>query len=271
MSIDQTKLLSLLNEVFNQQAKIRKGVEAVYFCPFCHHYKPKLEVNLNVQKWHCWTCNTSGMSFRSLFKKLNVARSYFTRLYDITKDKRLNIEAPDDIKKEHKQLPDTFIPLADGFWGGTYASPHRKSAMSYLRKRNVTDEDILRYNIGYAEAGEYQNRIIIPSYDKDGNLNFFSSRAFYEAMTMSHKLPDWSKDVIGFELFINWAEDITLVEGSFDALAIRKNAIPLFGKTHLIKLEEKDPSILGFGRISEIIQDSKPSDFHNIISMKLFE
>ena len=48
---------------------------------------------------------------------------------------------------------------------------------------------------------------------------------------MKYKNPPVSKDVIGFELFINWDEPIILCEGVFDAIAVKRNAIPLFGKT----------------------------------------
>ena len=313
MSIDQAKLLSLINEILNQQAKIRKGVEAVYDCPFCCHYKPKLEVNMETQKWHCWVCNTAGMSFRSFFKKLKVASTYYSRLYDITKDKRLNVEQADNIKKENRTLPPTFIPLAP-VWNHSSVNPHQKKAKYYLKNRGITDIDVMRYNIGYAEDGEYAGRIIIPSYDKDGSLNFFSSRAFYDSNSMKYKNPNWSKDIIGFELFVNWNEPITLVEGAFDALAVRQNVIPLFGKTmshtlkesiirygvyrvnvlldndarpdameiqdfltsqevnvHFIKLEDKDPSCLGFCKINKLIRESEPTDFCDLIAMKLFE
>ena len=39
-----------------------------------------------------------------------------------------------------------------------------------------------------------------------------------------------SKDTVCFEMFINWNEPIVLVEGVFDAIAIRRNVIPLLGK-----------------------------------------
>jgi hypothetical protein len=132
---------------------------------------------------------------------------------------------------------------------------------------------------------------------------------------MKYKLPPWSKDIVGFELFINWNEPITLVEGQLDGIAIRRNAIPLFGTTisdrlresiveygvwrvnivldndalksavrifdeieklkgydvdvHLITLKEKDPSQLGFQKVNEIIEQSKPFDFSDIIKMKM--
>ena len=72
----------------------------------------------------------------------------------------------------------------------------------------------------------------------DGELNYFVGRNIYDG-GMKYKNPPVSKDVIGFELFINWDEPIVLCEGSFDAMAIRRNAIPLFGKTIPKKLKMK--------------------------------
>ena len=85
------------------------------------------------------------------------------------------------------------------------------------------------YNIGYAESGEYSGMIIIPSYNEDGILNYFVSRAFYDS-NYKHKNPNVSKDIIGFDMIINWEKDLNIVEGAFDAIATGENTIPLFGK-----------------------------------------
>jgi hypothetical protein len=45
-----------------------------------------------------------------------------------------------------------------------------------------------------------------------------------------YKNPPISKDIVPFELFINWSSPLILVEGMFDALAVKRNAIPLLGK-----------------------------------------
>jgi len=86
--------------------------------------------------------------------------------------------------------------------------------------------------------GQYQNRIIIPSYDSEGILNYFVGRDFYKS-TMKYKNPPIQKDIIGFDLYVDWSEPIILCEGVFDAMAIKNNTIPLFGKTILPKLEKK--------------------------------
>ena len=52
-----------------------------------------------------------------------------------------------------------------------------------------------------------------------------------------------SKDTVCFEMFINWNEPIVLCEGVFDAIAVRRNVIPLLGKfpskTLVMRLVEK--------------------------------
>ena len=69
----------------------------------------------------------------------------------------------------------------------------------------------MKYNIGYCESGLFSNRVIIPSYDEDGKLNFFVGRDIYES-PMKYKNSSTTKDVVGFELFINWNEPIVLCE-----------------------------------------------------------
>jgi DNA primase len=73
--------------------------------------------------------------------------------------------------------------------------------------------------------------IIIPSYDAKGNLNYFISRNFNKNSSIKYKNPNISRDIIGLELFINWNVPIILCEGIFDAMAIKRNVIPLLGKT----------------------------------------
>ena len=110
--------------------------------------------------------------------------------------------------------------------------------MLFLKKRGITEQDIIRYNLGYCTEGQYQNRIIIPSYDENGRLNYFVGRDFYSS-TLKYKNPPIPKDVIGFDLYVNWSLPIILVEGVFDAMSVKSNSIPLFGKTILPRLYQK--------------------------------
>ena len=49
----------------------------------------------------------------------------------------------------------------------------------------------------------------------NGKLNYFVGRDFY-ASTLKYKNPPIPKDVIGFDLYVNWSLPIILVEGVFD-------------------------------------------------------
>ena len=148
-----------------------------------------------------------------------------------------NIDIDENEIKEKKEdvlnLPESFKPLWNG--GDSIVKRH---ALNYLYARGITEEDLLKYNIGYCDEGKYSNRIIIPSYDSDGKLNFYVGRDFYNN-TLKYLNSFTSKNVIGFDLFINWSEPIILCEGVFDAIAFKRNAIPLFGKTVSKKLEKK--------------------------------
>jgi len=227
---DAIELLTLLDNVLgNHKAQGRN--EYLFFCPFCSHHKSKLAVNIETGRWHCWVCETRGRSLISLLKKVNAPRSRIKQAASLLNE---NIQFADaDEPTKDLVLPSEFHPL----WKATkdYEARH---AMVYLKSRGVTMTDIMKYNIGYCSEGEYAYRIIIPSYDETGKLNFFTARA-YRDLKPPYRNPIGSKNIVGFESLISWNFPIVICEGPMDAIAIRRNAIPLFGKTLPEKLLEK--------------------------------
>ena len=224
------RLIQLLESVLAKGNHNHKKSEISFKCPFCPHHKKKLNINLLNQKWHCWVCGIGGHTIMGLFRKLRVEKKYYDLLSKITGGKTYFAEK----QYEHLSLPMEFIPLSEADPTNTEA----KNALHYINIRKITVQDILKYNIGYCSAGKYGGMIIIPSYDEDGKLNFFTGRSYYD-VKFKHLNPVVTKDIIGFELFINWNEPITIVEGAFDAIAIKRNSIPLFGKLILDKLKIK--------------------------------
>lgn len=232
------KLLQLLESVLGK-GKSTSGNNIAFFSPFTSHYKPKLEIDINTTSegqnaWHCWISDKKGRSINSLFKQMNLGKQYFEQLSRIIKSAKYKNFDTDTTPVETISLPEEYIPL----WKPKM-TPDFRNAMSYLKRRGVTIFDILKYRIGYCERGAYNGKIVIPSYDCNGQLNYFVSRAFYNADKYKHKNPKVSKDIIGFDLTINWAEPIILCEGAFDAIAIKRNAIPLFGKIIQPQLQKK--------------------------------
>ena len=231
--MNQNKIVNLLNRVLNSTGrKLKKQNEYMYWSPFVSHHKPKLQINIQTQKWHCWVSNVGGRTLFQLLKKVGASHQHYDELRELV-DTKTYVNTRTQETKVSLSLPPEFKPL----WNGNDGIVKRH-ALSYLYKREITDSDILKYNIGYCDEGIYSNRIIIPSYDSDGQLNFFVGRDFYNSK-MKYRNCTTTKDIIGFDLFINWDEPIILCEGVFDAMAFKRNAIPLFGKTVMNKLQKK--------------------------------
>jgi hypothetical protein len=242
--MDQTKLIQLCETLLGASKKQSKG-EYLFFCPACNHYKKKLIVKLdNSYKsfgaWHCWICqdydNTKGKNLWSLFKRFKASQLQMDELSGILGEHRYTPK-PDEEPKKFLSLPIDYLPM----WGysGSPEDLDFRRAVVYLNKRKIGWGDIIKYQIGFCKKGEFKNRIIVPSFDEDNKLNFFSARSYYEDSYLKYKNPEASKDIVGFENMINWNLPIVLVEGVFDAIAIRRNAIPLFGKTIMENLYNK--------------------------------
>ncbi len=236
-------LLSLVEKVLGKGRRT-SGNNYSFFSPFISHYKPKLEIDLTVNNngenpWHCWVSNAKGRSIVSLFKKVKAGKQYIDDLNKILKTKNLYIKNKTEIKEE-LVLPREYIKLYEfPKIKDIQVKMQMKQALGYLKSRGIGRTDILRYGIGYCPNGSYSGRIIVPSYDENFNLNFFVSRSIFEEDVLKYKNPKWSKDVIGFDCFIDWDEPVTLVEGVFDAITARYNAVPLFGKIIQPKLRER--------------------------------
>ena len=227
------KIVNLLNRVLSDKGlKLKKQDEYMYWSPFVTHHKRKLQVNIKNQNWHCWVSNVGGRNFYQLLKKVSASREQFAELVELVGENKYYKVKKDD-SKINVTLPKEFKPLWNGGDGIV-----KRHALNYLYKRGITDKDIMKHNIGFCDEGQYSNRIIIPSYDSDGQLNFFVGRDFYNSK-MKYKNSPTPKDVIGFDLFVNWDEPIILCEGVFDAMAFKRNAIPLFGKNVMKKLHKK--------------------------------
>ena len=166
-----------------------KNGEHAFHCPFCNHHKKKLQVNTETQKWHCWVCNTGGYKIGILLRKINAPKQVISEVLKILGDYR---GVSKDIKEKTEfnvTLPKEFKPL----WKKS-TDPIYKNAIHYLRQRSIGPIDILRYSIGYCPSGGYSNRIIIPSYDSDGKLNYFMARDMFPNLLASSFYDDYKMD-----------------------------------------------------------------------------
>ena len=230
-------LINIVNSVLPAGKRTARGNHS-YYCPKCNHHKPKLEINFDessphYQNFGCWACGFKGKSILKLFKTIDAPSNKIEELRPYTKNQRnFSIDIPKSQKVSLPKEFKTFRNLSKDKIEG-------RKALSYLKSRNISNSDILKYNIGYCDYGEFQNMVIIPSYNENAELNYFTARSFEKDSFIKYRNPDISRDVIPFELFINWDLPIILCEGPFDAITIKRNVIPLFGKNIQPELMKK--------------------------------
>ena len=192
------ELVKLLEKVLYPSYEM-KGGEHAFHCPFCNHHKKKLQVNFETQKWHCWVCNAGGHKIGILLRKINAPKQIISEVLKILGDYKGVKNEKDEKTDYNVSLPQCYQPL----WKPS-TDPLYKNAISYLKRRGIGGIDILRYSIGYCSSNGYSNRIIIPSYDADGKLNYFVARDMFPNSKLKYKNPPMSKDTVCFEMFINW-------------------------------------------------------------------
>lgn len=216
-------IISLLSQILGKGRHFGKS-EYYYSCPFCHHKNPKLAVNIENNRWQCWHCKSRGKSILSLFRKIDATKEQISQLRSLITDTDVRTYKEDTSESSKLYLPKEFISLAKK--NNSYEYKH---AISYLKGRGISVYDILRYNIGYCEDGPYKGRVIIPSYDIHNQLNYFIGRNYHNG-GINYKNPPISKNTVIFENVISWNLGyITIVEGVFDAIAIRHNVVPILG------------------------------------------
>ena len=217
-------LKQLLESVLGKSKSARGGEEAVFTCPSCNHHKKKLTLNLSTQKFQCWVCGYKGHRAFKLLKAVSASPKTYEILRDI--DSQYSFKKQTIVKRstDSLRLPQGVTPIMSS------SAILSKHALYYLNQRGITSQDVVKYNLHYCEQGDLKNMVIIPSYDNNGFLNYYVGRSFDKNAYIKHKLASSTKDIIGFEMYINWDLPIILCEGAFDAMAIKRNAIPLFGK-----------------------------------------
>ena len=202
------------------------GGEMLFRCPKCQHDKLKMSVNIEKNAFKCWVCGFSGNKISYLISKF--APDYYSQWSSIAEE--VDLSKYESIFDKPEEEPDQIINLPLEFKSLTGGSAgDKKKALAYLYSRDVTDLDILRWKIGFCDYGEYEGRIIIPSFNLKGQLNYFIARSYTDDW-MKYKNPRASKDLVFNDLNIDWDDDIIIVEGVFDAIR-HKNCIPILGSS----------------------------------------
>jgi len=238
--MSDTKKLNILKEVLGSPT--RHGKENIYYCPKCKHHKKKMSINLDKNKFKCWVCDFSGNDITYLIKRYATRpqREEWYSVCDIFDHSDLELQLNEifnppsfEAEKEQKiDLPEEFTTLTSNKLPSSAIQ-----ALSYLRRRDIEREEILTWKMGFCSRGIFKDRIIIPSFDMNGDINYFIARSFSKEAFPKYKNPQASKKIIFNELFLDFSEPLVIVEGVFDAVNVGGNVVPILGST----LDETHP------------------------------
>jgi len=218
--------LKFLQDIFGEGQIQQSNKELLVYCCFCSHHKKKLSINYEHDMFKCWVCNKSGYLYYLIKVKDPSKINEYVKSF---KAKNITIKS-DQFKDFITSLPTEYVPLYSLKDSTLYTKP-----LSYLKRRGINEEEIIRYKLGYCIEGEFAERIVIPSFNKKGNLNFFTARLISNTLTglpyinIKNSPKGYRNSIIFNELNLDFKKPMVLVEGVFDMFKSVENTAPLLG------------------------------------------
>lgn len=188
-------------------------------CSSAPQGKIRLWVNPDRDEFHCWHCGYGGKSLAPLMVRGSAEhREYLGERHDIA------VRAQ-PVLPPCNSLPDGFTPF------GRRETYHEAPYLSYLRGRGVSERTMALYRMGYVDDGPLAGRVVIPSFDQTGAINFWSARSIHPVEKVhAYRLPKATKNIVSNAHMVDWSKPVYIVEGIFDEIAIGPQAIALYGK-----------------------------------------
>ena len=248
------KLKSILDAILGEsKQELDDSMQLEYPCPRCiEKYgngeinKHNLSISLSKNLFQCWKCSSEEDEMHGSILKLirlygneELLNQYKSILMSIRESKLYQFNISDRdldidtsiIDKEELRLPSSYKIFKK-------EEKYNRGAFAYLNNRGINWDIIEKYSIGFTEREEehkmHSYRVIIPSYDSMGVLNYWVGRDYLPKNDKFSRIkyvnPNVNKkDIIFNEGKVQWDADITLVEGPFDHIVV-PNSIPLLGK-----------------------------------------
>lgn len=226
--IDQIRQAANIVELASQYTTLKKaGRRHVGLCPFHSEKTPSFTLDDEKQLFHCFGCGTGGDVFTLVMEKENLsfpeAVRYLAEKYNIPLPERRRF-SPQYKKMEERIQKITEDTLAF-FRKNLHNTSEGKNALSYLRKRQISDEIIQKFKIGYAmnswdslisafqrqniapkdleKAGlaiynqaknsyydRFRGRVIFPIFSESGKVVAFGGRSLFDAEPKYLNSPD---------------------------------------------------------------------------------
>ncbi len=151
--IDQIRQTANIFDIASQYTTLRKsGRRHVGLCPFHSEKSPSFTLDEDKQLFHCFGCGTGGDIFTLVMEKENLsfpeALRYLAQKYNITLPERKRLSP------QYKKLEENVQRITENalafFRKNLFNTSEGKKALAYLKGRQISDEIIQKFKIGYA-------------------------------------------------------------------------------------------------------------------------
>ena len=213
--INNSSILDVVTHYLGAGSIKKQGKNYVCLCPFHDDKHPSMSLDIRRNIFHCWSCNEKGgvLEFIIKYKKLSKMDA-LKELASIS-----NIQLPTDIKSNStpsikNKFPDEINALSDlsKFYQLMLASNYGSEARDYLKKRNLDEETIKHFEIGFAPS---DNKKSIDALEKKYSIPVLENAGI---LSSSNKMEDRLFNRITFPL-----KDTSGVIVAFSGRAIEKN------------------------------------------------
>lgn len=229
------KRLEFLRKIVTYSSLSKDNVNLNIWCPFCKHpSKSKLKMSIHLEKcfYHCWLCDKSSGNIPYLVSKIRKDKFEDSKELFKNYNKKFNIFGEEEeVEKIQIEMPSNFKFLVENF---NLIDPDSKAVFKYAIKRGFDKHKLHILRPGFSLSEEFRRYLILPSYDNNGELNYYTARKIDVDTSNSYKYKNASvtkKDIIFNEININWNMPLTLVEGPLDLIKTNDNATCLLGSS----------------------------------------
>ena len=212
------------------------GGNMIGCCPFCMEgkswgKKKRFTYYADKQAMVCFNCGEShnpisfikkieGIDFKTLMKNMGEEDSSFT----LSKKKHVFIEEP----KEKIKLPEDYINLFDQTQIEFYSDNELFNAVHKEISRRRLNTGVNRGDLWFSLTDWlHKNRIIIPFYAQNGNLEFYQSRAMTKRQEDEYgkyiSSMNGSKTFWGINKIDHQATNIFMFEGPLDCFFVKNS------------------------------------------------
>ena len=217
---------AFLSNIFSDVLPAKDGSEISVRCPFCGKPgKSKMCIIIETDVYHCWVCESKGRGLSKLIRAVNPSKleEYHSK-YASRKKKTTEV-----VEEEFKiELPEDFKMIMKG----QKSDPSWRAVTKYALSRGFNKSTLWSFRAGYSNEFEWRRRLILPSFDASGTLNYLTGRSIDPDNKFRYKNLSAPRNSLVFnEIDVDWKKPLLLAEGPLDLVKIKMNKTCLLGST----------------------------------------